>query len=113
MKESELRKWHRTMGIVLAFFIVLQAGSGILLSLGEVHDPASHADPTQGGRVESQRDHGGDREDELGDLHEFIHHGAGGLGAVYRVVLGMGLLGMALSGAFIYLKIRARMPKKG
>jgi len=33
MKESELRKWHRNFGIFLVLFIIIQAGSGLLISL--------------------------------------------------------------------------------
>jgi len=31
MRQLVLRKWHRRIGITLAFFIVLQAGSGLVL----------------------------------------------------------------------------------
>ena len=43
MKESDLRKWHRRMGIGLALFIIFQAGSGLLLSLGQIVTTHSHA----------------------------------------------------------------------
>lgn len=33
MKDANLRKWHRRMSITLALFIILQAGTGLLLSL--------------------------------------------------------------------------------
>jgi hypothetical protein len=36
MKEVNLRTWHRRIGIVLALFIILQAGSGFLIMLGDL-----------------------------------------------------------------------------
>jgi hypothetical protein len=36
MKEPDLRRWHRNLGIILAAFIILQAGSGLLLSFGRL-----------------------------------------------------------------------------
>ena len=73
------------MGITLALFIVLQAGSGLLLSLSQV--PAWH--------------------EPLG----LIHYRAGVGGSVYRIFVGIGTLGMAVSGSIIFRKSRAR-PKK-
>jgi hypothetical protein len=32
MKEVDLRRWHRRPGIIVALFIILQTGSGFLLS---------------------------------------------------------------------------------
>jgi hypothetical protein len=90
MKEPDLRKWHRIMGITLALFIVIQAGSGLLLSLEDFF---------------------------VTDFPAFaaflisIHRGGGNLGTFYRVLLGMGLMGMASSGILIYLKIMARTRK--
>ena len=39
------------------------------------------------------------------------HFGGGGVGHLYRLILGLGLAGMAASGGMIYLKIRARTRK--
>ena len=112
MKEADLRKWHRTLGIVLAFFMILQAGSGVLLSLGDMDDPLGHAFARHGDRPEAERgDRGIDRDGD-DDIVELIHHGAGGFGAAYRILLGVGMLAMAFSGSLIYLKIRARTPQK-
>ena len=43
MKESVFRRWHWSLGILLALFIILQTGSGLLISLGELSVPHSHA----------------------------------------------------------------------
>jgi uncharacterized iron-regulated membrane protein len=87
MDEAHLRKWHRTMGIILAFFIFLQAATGTLMALvSALHRPDI---------------------DILADLHL----GGGLFGNIYRILLGLGLMGMAASGTLIYLKIRARTRK--
>ncbi len=105
MKEADLRKLHRTMGIIFAAFIILQAGSGLLISVGELFVSHSHAhedsiiphvDKEDG---ESQLRHG---------IIGLVHHGAGPIGGIYRIVLSLGLLGMAVSGTRIFLMIRAR-----
>jgi hypothetical protein len=90
MKEPDLRKWHRTMGITLALFIIIQAGSGLLLSLEDFVATVFPGAPA---------------------LLTSIHTGGGNLGTPYRVLLGLGLLGMATSGILIYLKIQARTRK--
>jgi len=43
MKESDLRKGHRSFGLILALFIILQAGSGLLITLSGSGIPHSHA----------------------------------------------------------------------
>ena len=43
MKESDLRAWHRNLGIILSLFIILQTGTGLLISLSEVGIPHTHA----------------------------------------------------------------------
>ncbi|MEW6387946.1 MAG: hypothetical protein AB1491_10570 [Thermodesulfobacteriota bacterium] len=98
MTEANLRKWHRTMGIFLALFIVLQAGSGVLLNTVSMI-PAAWAGPAEQGEAWWER------------LAERIHLGGGFVGKVYRLGLGFGVMGMAASGSLIFLKIRARGKK--
>ncbi len=88
MNEAFLRKWHRTMGIILALFIVVQAATGALMAL---EDTLSFSEPTK----------------VLG----ILHFGGDFFGDLYRILLGLGIMGMATSGTLIYLKIRARMKK--
>ncbi len=88
MDEAYLRKWHRTMGIILALFIFLQAASGAMMAL-EFFLNASG----------------------LFGVLTSLHFGGGLLGQIYRILLGLGTMGMAVSGTLIYLKIRARMKK--
>jgi hypothetical protein len=89
MDEAYLRKWHRTMGIILAFFIFLQAASGAMMAL-EFYLNATG----------------------LFGILTSIHFGGGSWGHLYRIILGVGLMGMAASGTLIYLKIRARTSKR-
>lgn len=88
MDVAYLRKWHRTMGIILAFFIFLQAASGALMAL-EFYLNATG----------------------LFGVLTSLHFGGGSWGHLYRILLGLGLMGMAISGALIYLKIQARTKK--
>jgi uncharacterized iron-regulated membrane protein len=88
MDEAYLRKWHRTMGIILAFFIFLQAASGTMMALEFLLNSTG-----------------------LFGVLTSLHFGGGATGSLYRVLLGLGLMGMAASGTLIYLKIRARTRK--
>jgi len=88
MHEADLRKWHRTMGAILALFIFLQAASGALMALEFfLKLPGLFGPLTR------------------------LHFGGGSLGHIYRILLGLGAMGLATSGSLIYLKIRARTPK--
>jgi uncharacterized iron-regulated membrane protein len=89
MDEAYLRKWHRTMGIILAFFIFLQAATGAMMAFEHALDA-----------------HG------LFGFVTSIHFGGGFFGNIYRIILGLGVMGMAASGTLIFLKIRARTKKR-
>lgn len=104
MEESVLRTWHRTLGIVLALFIIFQAGSGFFISLSQMSVSHTHA------HEESHPSAHGHEEGESfwHDSLKFIHHGAGTLGTVYRIIVEIGILVMVLSGSMIFFKIRAR-----
>ena len=88
MDEASLRKWHRTMGIILALFIFLQAASGAIMAL---QFALNFQEPF--------------------DALEILHTGGRFLGNLYRILLGVGLMGMAASGTLIYRKIQARTRK--
>jgi hypothetical protein len=85
MKEKTLRQIHRSAGVILAFFIIIQAFSGVLLSL--------HILPA-------------------GSIPGVIHFQLGIAGTLYRIILGIGILWMAFSGLWINMKIRARSVSK-
>lgn len=85
MSEAELRRGHRTMGIILALFIFLQAASGALVATEFLlKSPGLFGSLTK------------------------LHFWDGPLGHLYRLLVGLGAVGMATSGVAIYLKIRAR-----
>lgn len=104
MKEPTLRKWHRYAGGVLAPLVLLQAVSGLFLSfewLYGLHTAAGKLMP------------------EASPLVQFwdwvaigVHYGGGPLGALYHGLLGVGMVWFAVSGIWIFLKIRARMKKR-
>jgi len=88
------------MGIALAVLIILQAGTGLILTLGSLSEPYAHA--------HSESADNNHEESMWEDALETIHHGGGAIGTVYRIVVGAGLLGMAVSGVTIFSKIKAR-----
>jgi len=109
MKEYDLRKWHRRVGIVLALFVILQAGSGFLISLGGlVATEASHAHTDQPA-VQSPAHEGQEKAGLTWNRTlAFIHHEGGFLWDLYRVLLGAGIVWMTVTGALIFLRMRAR-----
>ncbi len=116
MKEANLRKWHRRMGITIAFFVILQAGTGLLLSLDWLSTPHSHLNTQYEGIQESGKtnDTFRDSHEEKSVWHEaleLIHRGAGPLMSLYRVILGIGIMAMAITGSIIFIKIRSRYKK--
>jgi len=88
---------------LVAFFLFLQAASGLILTVEglPIQGLQAHQDqqspPLAASQVEVQ-------EDLVGSLH----HGGGAGGALYRLALGLLTLWMAVSGAWIYAKVRAR-----
>ena len=102
MKEPQLRKLHRVAGIVLAPLLVLQALSGVLLSV----DWLLGIHRRFGESV-------GDASPGLARLWDAalveIHYGTGVGGAVYHILLGIAVVGIAASGLAIFFQIRARL----
>jgi hypothetical protein len=82
MKEIRLRKIHRRVGILMAFFLVLQAGTGLIMPL--------RLFPT------------------LYDFFGLVHYGSGMGGSIYRIFLSIGTFVTAITGTMIFFKIRAR-----
>jgi hypothetical protein len=108
MKEYNLRRWHRSMGITLALFIMAQGGSGFLISLSGLSTPHSHAHSESVAPPPSSDEH------EASIWHRligFIHYGDGAVGSVYRILVGTGIVGMALTGSAIFFKSRTRFKK--
>lgn len=121
MKEITLRKTHRNLGITLALFLLLQGGSGLLLSGEEMLGPETrtmageahgHAGEARGTFSEPAPvvTHGEQRLDRHGLVGK-LHHSKGTLWNLYRLVVGSGLMAMLASGVAIFLKSRARTPQ--
>lgn len=108
MKAVDIRIWHRRIGIIVALFLILQAGSGLLIGLGALNPSQSHAhsEPavSSGGHEEA--------ESPWHEALEFIHHGAGTAGTLHRIIIGIGILWMAISGGLIFFQTRARSKKR-
>lgn len=91
MKEILLHKLHRYVGIAVAPFLVIQTVSGLLLGFGFFRRPGA----VMGGRV---------LPGSLDELLMKIHFEPGWLGDAYHLVLGAGIIWIALSGWVIYLR---------
>ncbi len=89
MNEASLRKWHRWLGISIVLFVVFQALTGLILNLEDLFEIAA-----------------------VTGWSKALHHGLGDFGTVYRTILALGLLAMAFSGGWIFIKIRQRTGKK-
>ena len=106
MNISGMRKWHRRIGIILALFIILQVGSGLLLTISEfsetsVHTSKEHAHDEHS--VQSFAWH-----TTLG----WVHHSKINLMAVYRILLGVGILAQTVIGVMIFIETRQRVKSR-
>lgn len=114
MKEITLRKTHRNLGITLALFLLLQGGSGLLLSGEEMLGPETRTMAGEARGTFSEPapvvTHGEQRLDRHGLVGK-LHHSKGTLWNLYRLVVGSGLMAMLASGVAIFLKSRARTPQ--
>lgn len=96
MKEIRINTLHRYVGIVIAPFLVLQTISGLLLDFGLFR--RGLAGP--GSEVY------GESKGILDQILVEIHFGPGMLSDAYHLLLGVGILWMAVSGWILYLRIR-------
>lgn len=87
MKEAQLRKVHRTAGMMFVFFIVLQALSGLMLTLQDLFSA--------------------ERESIVHSIHAHFSP----VGDIYRLIAGIGMLFMAVTGSWIGMKILMRTRK--
>lgn len=107
MKEAQLRKWHRGIGISLALFLSIQASTGVLLNLDALPLSMGFAHVEDKGHSQV-----GLTLQDGAELVESLHHGGGSWGALYRLALGVAATWMAVSGSWIFLKIRFRSKAK-
>ncbi len=109
MKEYNLRKWHRVLGISLFLFVIMQAGSGLLINLAELGTGDSHSHVHSGSMNSMDAE---EEESPWREALEFVHHRAGLGGFVYRILVGTGTLGIAVTGGMIFMIIRTRKKKQ-
>ncbi len=88
MQEVALRKFHRSNGIILVWFLALQAVTGLLLALGALM-----------GTPDSST---------WFSVMAAIHHEWNPIGSIYRILLSLVTALQGVTGIIIYFKIRAR-----
>jgi hypothetical protein len=134
MNQIYVRKLHKTIGIVLVFFIFLQAGSGLFLSFSVSHshahtDAVTMPDKHENGhnvmseektaisekdkivvrKTEPVAHNHADGTVEQEGMLQVVHHGGGFIGSIYRIFLASGFLFMAFSGSLIFYLTRKAM----
>lgn len=92
MTEAGARAFHRRLGIILVWFMMGQALSGALLSLGAWLGPIPYVQYVQ-------------------KVMGLLHYNWDPLGSGYRVLLGLGTWAQGISGIIIFTLIRARRRK--
>jgi uncharacterized iron-regulated membrane protein len=100
MNKLVVNKLHRYVGIACAPFLVLQTLSGLFLDFGLFR----RSGESMGG-MESR-----------GAWDAFlvkVHFGPGWLGDAYHLLLGAGIVWMAVSGWVLYLRVRRAQRGKG
>ncbi len=103
MKDIRLNTLHRYVGIAIAPFMVIQTLSGLLLDFGLFRRGAGE-EGTPVSRASWDL------------LLVKVHFGPGWLGDAYHLLLGAGIVWMALSGWILYLRVRRsrrRLEKQG
>jgi uncharacterized iron-regulated membrane protein len=101
MKAIYLNKLHRYVGICIAPFIVIQTFSGLLLDFGFFRRSRSGSGVEEASHARNVAD----------SLLVKIHFGPGLLNDCYHLLLGLGVLWMAVTGWMLYLRI-IKMRKK-
>lgn len=96
MKPVTLNTIHRYVGIVIAPPLVIQTLSGLILGFGPFRragpPPGDGGMPVAGGRWDA--------------ILMKIHFGPGVVGDTFHILLGAGVLWMAVSGWLLYLRLR-------
>ena len=101
MKEPDLRRLHRIVGVVVAPLLMLQVLSGLFISvdwLMGIHRRAGEAIKETVPPLLRLWD----------TILVEIHYGPGVGGALYHIVLGVAAMWVVASGFMIFSRIRAR-----
>jgi uncharacterized iron-regulated membrane protein len=96
-----LNKLHRHVGIFIAPFLVIQTLSGLLLDFGLFRRGSSGTGMGEASHARNVAD----------TLLAKLHFGPGTVNDCYHLVLGVGVIWMALSGWALYLRIRKARKK--
>lgn len=111
MREGGMRKYHGTIGVIMSLFILVQVGSGTLIAFDKVLGPGGHvpAEPSQHSAKDKVDSHDEQnyRDNFIQVLRVIHHHGEGSVQAL-RVLLGLGVIFMVVSGISIYVLARKR-----
>ena len=108
MIEKKIRKYHGRIGIVLSIFIILQVGSGTLSALNTILEQKPHTHDEYSNVDVPDND---DSSTNEAGLIEIIHHHGEPIFQMLRIILGVGILMMVISGATIYLLTQKRKKK--
>lgn len=114
MHALTLRKWHRRIGILLVFFLALQALTGLFLSAGHIlqgeHDHAKESGEPRPVSAPYANTSAASTSSDLRfeDVFAALHHGGGPAGDVYRFVLGIATLTQGGMGVMLFFGHRHR-----
>ena len=110
MKQAGLRKWHRRLGVILAVFIVLQAASGLWLTVSEMGSGHEHGEENEHHEAVTNEGHGyeGGEDSHEHGIVGLVHHAEATWTALYRVALGLGILLQTFLGLGIFFAMRTR-----
>ena len=103
MIENSIRRYHGRIGILLSIFIFIQIGSGTIIALNTFLEQSPHTH-NEYADVDVH-DTGGSDNGTAGEtgLTEAIHHHGGTIVQMLRVILGVGIIMMAISGSIIFI----------
>ncbi len=103
MEEPTLRRWHRRVGIGIGVLILLQAVSGLMLSIEWLLGFHTRV----GEMIDASRVPEGVKVWDW--LFVNVHYGGGKAGALYHTVLALGLVWLVVTGFAINHRVRQRM----
>lgn len=108
MREGDVRKYHGTIGVILSIFALVQVGSGTLIAFNEFLGQGRHvhAEPPQHAHDDPVDVH--DDESEKDNFTQVLHHYGERPVQALRVILGLGVIFMVISGTGIYVMAQRR-----
>lgn len=108
MTEKNIRKYHGRIGMLLAIFILIQVGSGTIIAFNTIIEQRPHThDEYSNIDVHNMGDNDNSSTNKAG-LIKTIHHHGETIFQILRIVLGIGIFMMVISGAAIYLLMQKR-----